>query len=306
MVYNCVIRKSLLYLITSNTMSLFILQENQKLIWDTINKVPQFAELGKKEQWFREMIQNVYSKNKNRQISVQELRQLNKETISQMITKLKSSTPSVTPLSNDKIAGSFFSNESITDSSIHGFQMNEDKTATRNYMLDQKQEVLNNQFTSRQQEFESMMKREPVKDVDFRDQGEEDKPIENMEELLKKHIRDREYDVESNAPTNLAQNTVVDNIKSTTKNVKWATEIEMGPSKGFVDMDMFQDFVRKTNLELSQLRNELATLRSGKVTEHRLNEPSNMNNILSRLRRTSSNTATSFDELVDVSNLFTI
>lgn len=293
-------------------MSLFILQENQKLIWDTINKVPQFVELGKrttggKEKWFREMIQDVYAKNQNRQISVQELRQLNKETISQMITKLKTTPRDVTPISNENITGSFFSNDSISDSPMQGFQMNDDKTATRNYMLEQKQEVLNTQFVNRQQEFESMMKREPVKDVDFREQGEEDKPIENMDELLKKHIRDREYDVESNATTDLAQNTVVDNIKGTTKNVKWATEIESGPSKGFVDMDIFHDFVRKTNLELSQIRNELDTLRSEKVMENRhnnANEPSSMNNILSRLRRTTSNTTASFGELEDISSSF--
>ena len=43
-------------------MALFILQENQKLIWDTMNKVPQFHLLdasipGGKERWFKDLIQ---------------------------------------------------------------------------------------------------------------------------------------------------------------------------------------------------------------------------------------------------------
>ena len=89
-------------------MSLFILPENQKLIWNTINKVPSFQKMGEnmsdnRELWFKDIIQQVYDNNKTKNLSVQELRQLNKETISTMISQLKMST------SNDSISNTFLS-----------------------------------------------------------------------------------------------------------------------------------------------------------------------------------------------------
>ena len=146
-------------------MSLFILPENQKLIWNTMNKLPLFIKLGndsnsEREQWFKEIIHDTYEQNKTKSLSVQELRQLNKETISYMINNLKSSNQDLSLNSNDSVSSSFLSTTPITDSS-QGFTLNDDKTATRNYMLEQKQDVLNNDFMHRQQDFDSMMKREP-------------------------------------------------------------------------------------------------------------------------------------------------
>ena len=75
-------------------MSLFILPENQNLIWNTINKVPSFQKMGEnmaddREAWFKNIMQDIYDKNRTKSLSMQELRQLNKETISLMISRLK-------------------------------------------------------------------------------------------------------------------------------------------------------------------------------------------------------------------------
>jgi hypothetical protein len=66
----------------------------------------------------------------------------------------------------------------------------DNKTVTRNYMLEQKQSELNYQFSERQKEYETMMKGPPVQEIDFR-LIEPDKPIENMDELLKQHMKSR-------------------------------------------------------------------------------------------------------------------
>jgi len=294
-------------------MSLFILPENQKLIWNTMNKVPQFSQLGtnetdEKEQWFKETIHDIYEQNKTKNISVQELRQLNKETISYMITKLKSSESDLSYNMKESLTSSFLSTTPITDSS-YSFPLNDDKTATRNYMLEQKQDVLNKEFTNRQHEFESMMKREPVKDIDFREQNNEDFPIENMDELLQKQIREREYDVELSSSTTMID-LKKDETQNNSKNVKWATEIESGPNNQYVDLETFQDFVRKTNIELHQIRAEISTLRAEKLmntsSELQKKEKSGasaVNTMLSRLRKTTPapTTTTSIGDLEDVS-----
>ena len=292
-------------------MSLFILPENQKLIWNTMNKVPSFQKMGEnttddREAWFKNIIQDIYDKNKNKSVSVQELRQLNKETISLMISRLKTSNV------NGSVSSSFLSTTPITDTTRE-FSLNDDKTATRNYMLEQKQDVLNNEFTNRQQEFESMMKPKSVTDIDFREKNDDDLPIENMEELLQTQMREREYDVELSLST-----TKVDlkkgDTKTMPKNVKWASEIESGPSNQYVEFDIFQEFVRNTRNEIQQMRTEISTLRAAKLMNS-LSEPqtktnsgtSVMNTMLSRLRKTTAaTTSTSIGDLEDISQSLTI
>ena len=292
-------------------MSLFILPENQKLIWNTMNKVPSFQKMGEnttddREAWFKNIIQDIYDKNENKSVSVQELRQLNKETISLMISRLK------TQNLNGSVSSSFLSTTPITDTTRE-FSLNDDKTATRNYMLEQKQDVLNNEFTNRQQEFESMMKPKSVTDIDFREKNDDDLPIENMEELLKTHRREREYDVELSLSTTKLD-LKKDDMKTMPKNVKWASEIESGPSNQYVEFDIFQEFVRNTRNEIQQMRTEISTLRAAKLM-NTSNEPqtktnsgtSVMNTMLSRLRKTTAaTTSTSIGDLEDISESLTI
>ena len=267
-------------------MSLFILPENQKIIWDIINKAPQFTDFGKytnesKEDWFREMIQQIYNKHKDKTMNVQELRQLNKETISTMIHSLKSKTTTYTNIDSIETANTF-------DTSY----MNENKTATRNYMLEQKQEVLNREFVNRQQEFESLMSRKQVNEIDFREQTDSDQPIENMDELLKKHIRDREYEIESTQSKPLFENEV-----SVSKSVKWASDIDNTKSS-YIDTNIFQDFVKRTNNEIQQLRNEINEMKRKLPSEG----ISSAHNLLSRLRKTSN---APMNELEDISESIT-
>ena len=276
-----------------------------------MNKVPSFQKMGEnttddREAWFKNIIQDIYDKNKNKSVSVQELRQLNKETISLMISRLK------TQNLNGSLSSSFLSTTPITDTTRE-FSLNDDKTATRNYMLEQKQDVLNNEFTNRQQEFESMMKPKSVTDIDFREKNDDDLPIENMEELLQTQMREREYDVELSLST-----TKVDlkkgDTKTMPKNVKWASEIESGPSNQYVEFDIFQEFVRNTRNEIQQMRTEISTLRAAKLMNS-LSEPqlksnsgtSVMNTMLSRLRKNpSAATSTSIGDLEDISQSLTI
>ena len=291
-------------------MSLFILPENQKLIWNTMNKVPSFQTMDEnmtddRESWFKNIMQDIYDKNRNRNLSVQELRQLNKETISSMISQLKMSK------SNESVSNSFISTTPITDTT-QGFSLDEDKTASRNYILGQKQNLLNNEFTNRQQEFESMMQREPVKDIDFREKNDDDTPIENMDELLQRQMREREYDVELSSSTTMID-LKKENTKTAPKNVKWATEIESGPSNQYVEFNIFQEFVRNTRNEIQQMRTEISSLRAEKLMNS-LSEPqlksksetSVMNTMLSRLRKTpSAATSTSIGDLEDISQSLT-
>ena len=313
-------------------MTLFILPENQKLIWDTMNKAPLFADFvahsnENKDVWFREIIHQMYEKHRDKTLTIPELRQLNKETISQMLSSLKTRNQplNVTPRpeafrfksvnSSRTGSASAYESASLADSSV-GFPINDNKTATRNYMLDQKHEVLNNQFLTRQKEFDDMIQRKPAKEIDFREQPDADRPIENMDELLKKHIRAREYDVELTTPPPPTENVgepkrnsldgsgphgISNNSSSlersapVQKNVKWAEDLESTSHN--VEYDTFQEFVKKTTQELYALRAEIDQLkaqvgdgnRTNSIVDRNLDPPSatdRSNNLLARMRKT--------------------
>ena len=75
-------------------MSLYIHQENQKLLWESMNQHPLFQDYGnnepeKKEQWFRSIIEKFYESNRFKLLSLKEVQQLNREPVTYMIEDLK-------------------------------------------------------------------------------------------------------------------------------------------------------------------------------------------------------------------------
>ncbi len=290
-------------------MSLFILPENQKIIWDIINKAPQFADFGKntnesKEDWFRETIQQIYDKHKDKSMNVQELRQLNKDTISMMIHSLKAKTITYTNI-NDIDTTPIFDLPKLNEPSQNEY-MNEDKTSTRNYMLDQKHDLLNSQFASKQQEFDGLMLRKPVNEINFSEQDCTDQPIDNMDELLQKHISGREYDVNSPPKSNITgigidNKSIFQNDDQTnvSKNVKWASNLDDTNNNMYISAEIFHNFVRKTNNELQNLRNEINEMKKERKTE------SSIPSLLSRMKKNNNNNNNNnkpMNELEDISN----
>ena len=153
-----------------------------------------------------------------------------------------------------------------------------------------------------------MMKRESVKEIDFREKDDADLPIENMDELLQKQLKEREYDVELSSTTTMIDLNK-DDTKNTPKSVKWASEIVSGPSNQYVELEIFQEFVRQTRDEIQQMQTEISLLRAEK-SRNTSSEPrtkhnsgtSVMNTMLSRLKKTPSTvTSTSIGDLEDIS-----
>jgi hypothetical protein len=180
-------------------MSLYILIENQKLIWETMNKIPQFQEYGKYDQteqqkWFQHIIQQFYENNKFKLLSVQELQQLNKETLGYMIRELKNiKVKTVTPVYSNFSSPQYdrFDEPTVFTDKPHLASNSEKKQVTRDYLMEKKQEELNRQFSARQNEYSSMLKKGPGLEIDFRLPMDKDEPIENIEELIKSQVNQR-------------------------------------------------------------------------------------------------------------------
>lgn len=292
-------------------MSLYILNENQKLIWDSMNKIPQFQRLGKdvpgqREDWFRDIIQKFYESNKFKLLSVSELQQLNRDTVSYMIQELKSQSYSTfTPT-----MGSFFDDVSTNNAQMLSFPSNEieRKSVTRDYIAEQKQEELNRYFSERQKEYGAMLTRGPGQEIDFR-MNMESGPIENMDELVKRQMESRDSELNIYKETQLKQNPlgaienpldVIDlgvetsDFASQKKTVHWSSS---NPPRSILKnpeprRDELKEFMNDIRNSVRMLQSELDVIKQTRepIAPPEVLQNPNVSNILSRLRKPGSQT----------------
>ena len=113
-------------------MSAYILPENQRILWNTINKVKGFSN---DEQWFKQVIAIFYQKNASRNLDQRELLQLNKETIEYMMrsaTQSQSRTPPAPVVSSSNSADNTYMVDTI---------QRDNQTQTQNQIEDKKMSI---------------------------------------------------------------------------------------------------------------------------------------------------------------------
>jgi len=181
-------------------MSSFIHPENQKLLWGIISNQPIFNHvypLGHphRETWFRSIIERYYNENRNRVFSSEQLLNVNREVIRNMINILKgiinaknpivTRPPAAAPQPQIQLEQKYVKEEPMT-------------TYTRNLSQDSmnKQEVYNMQFNERQKQYEQMVARPLPPEVKF-EEVVKDEVISNMEELIKQHTQQREQELQN-------------------------------------------------------------------------------------------------------------
>ena len=170
--------------------NLYINNQNQQLLWATINKTPMFSVFGAgvpnyRETWFRNIVQLFYNKYPviNDMVSLQ---RINKETISFMIESIKSNLPIHAPVGTpDSIPNiSNYKNSDYVSKDVERIQ---------------KQEIYNSAFEQRQQQYEQLFAKPPAPEVNFSEKLD-DTPISNIEELIEKHKREREEELNKYSP----------------------------------------------------------------------------------------------------------
>lgn len=160
-------------------MSAYISPENQKLLWNTINKIDIFhTNINKNEQvvWFKNIIGMFYEKYKNNRLTVKDLTSLNKETIQYMILSLKEISKNITPIFPNTYQSipNPFTEPNIRDTSY-----------SNNYSVSLQQREL---------EYKDMVDKKLPFEPSLQETIE-DKAIENIEELVQQQLKQRELDL---------------------------------------------------------------------------------------------------------------
>ena len=201
-------------------MALFVHPENQKILWNIISGNPFIIQyFGSKPpevkaNWFKQSIEDFYKQLQGKQINPQELNNLNKEVLTNMIQNVHLNNPefsahnssnahtptsnSHTPTSNEYGSNRYSdSNNQWQSSPSQQYQnpINEpvDRMNTINtppLVNESKEDIFNNQFKMRRQEYDNLLQRKTPDEINFRDPvSDENKDIN---ELLERERRDRE------------------------------------------------------------------------------------------------------------------
>jgi hypothetical protein len=140
----------------------YIHPDNQTLLWNTIQKAPNFEKLGEnKSQWFKSIIRDFYENDGKKINNQADLQTINKSTIAYMVHSLKQM--------NTDLPSSTGMNERITH--------------------------YTEQFNDRQKEYERMNAKPPPPQIDQINEKIADEAITNMEELIRQQLKQREQEL---------------------------------------------------------------------------------------------------------------
>ena len=228
-------------------MALYVSVENQKLLWEYTQKIPAFQQYDAETRGtlFKNTMRRFFEQQDGRTLSLADLQQMNRETIATLVNACRQQQTTVSPLSKDQgysysslatSLSSTLSSSSSSSLSIGGF--GGATPVSKEFFSEQKQGEIQRKFDERQQEYSIMTKKDPPKPIDFREVEEMDKPIENMEELIRIQMKQRQLDVApamANTKENITvlqihENEVLDvssvNILTAqpTKKVSWTTD----------------------------------------------------------------------------------
>jgi hypothetical protein len=216
-------------------MALYVVKENQELLWNVINNnafVQQyFTKVGpeKKHEWFRNKIENFYEQNKHNQLTVSDLHNINRSTIAYMIENIRLQESENIPSYNDLNTSRFQANGIYTPPVIP----------------DNRQQQYASQYDQRQKEYQQMVEKKPPAEINFSEKNDKDTAIPNMDKLMKQHIQERERELQIYKPESLSNNIQIDNsaniqieveeintqnidddVKKNKKTVSWSNEVE--------------------------------------------------------------------------------
>jgi hypothetical protein len=205
-------------------MSLYINHENQRILWESIQQHPSIDLIPQEHRndWFKNKVKDVYETIPkpwfHRKITTEELNLLNHSTIRRMLGDLKppvailppdasttfpASSPNATVL-RTSVLGSNQYQQPVNNTEMYGNHMSDQRAVIYPSYNEESMDVgiksahtpmIQQRYLEKQQELESMLRQpNPTTTVDFK-MSTLDEPITNMEELLKKHAREREQDL---------------------------------------------------------------------------------------------------------------
>ena len=184
-------------------MSRYSSPQNQEMLWNIINQnviITQYfthKSLEHKHNWFKTIIRMFYERNIGQQLTPSMLTAINKETIVYMIQDIRSHVQVQTTNQLQT------TNQMQTINPVQYTNINTPTIIPDNTQIDQI-----NGFNMRVKDYEQMNMKPTPDDINFSDKQDEHIDIDNMNNMLKIHMQQRENDMQMYKPQEItSQNT---------------------------------------------------------------------------------------------------
>lgn len=224
-------------------MSLFVHPENQKILWNIINGNPFIIRYFEnkphqtKELWFKQSIEDFYTRVQGKHIDPNELNNLNKEALTSMIQSVHLQNPQYTahnssqytpPQEHAPVPQQYSTTHEPMNMMTHSNTIN-----TPGIVKDNKEDIFNKQFQMRQQEYDTMLQRKTPNEIDFREKSSDEH--KDINELLERERREREelmkpiqqtnkLSIDSTNSNNITLEAIELQESKEKKSVSWNTE----------------------------------------------------------------------------------
>ena len=138
----------------------------------------------------------------------------------------------------------------------------------------------------KQQQYSSLFEKPKVDEIDFREQVQEDKPIENMDELIQRQMAEREYDIQN--INHLEDKPKIDVIELENEKKVTFKEEEI-PKNNYDDKieklnKKIDDFVKEFTEKIEIIQNDIQTIKNEQKKSIENAAINNADKIISKLR----------------------
>lgn len=175
-------------------MSLYIHPENQELLWKIVNKNPLIQSYFSsyppniQETWFKQTISSFYDQNRANVATSEQLYEINKNTLSYMIQDVKRNVE-------------FMENNRGRPLDQVGANQPSPNDLLKPYSVtENKEDRFTDQYNQYQQNYQSMFDKKVPETIDFREQFNDQPLSGNMEDLVQRHLRERDEELKKYAP----------------------------------------------------------------------------------------------------------
>ena len=224
-------------------MALFVNPENQRILWNIINGNPFIIRYFEakppqsKETWFKQSIEDFYTRLQGKHIDPNELNNLNKEALTSMIQSVHLQNPQYTAHNSSQYTPQQEHVSTPQQYSTTNEPMNmmthSNTINTPGIVKDNKEDIFNKQFQMRQQEYDTMLQRKTPNEIDFRETSKDEN--KDINELLERERREREelmkpvqqtnkLSIDSTNSNNITLEAIELQESKEKKSVSWNTE----------------------------------------------------------------------------------
>jgi hypothetical protein len=254
-------------------MALYITKENQEMLWTLIHKTPQINTYfenktsSEKTEWFKHAIQTFYAKHQFRELSIPELQEVNKDTLTYMLHYVRPVSYGMQTVASEAAWPKPVASEAAWPKPVASEAAWPKPTTMQNQpVFSRNQSGLNSgntmesQFQVRQQEYTQMLDKPTPDSVNFREKVD-DQAISNMEELIEQHRRQREKELAEFAPPPLqspisTEPQVSSETKVNAENIKF--QVDEPPNILEEKIKSLESMVLELKAEVLALRNDLS------------------------------------------------